>query len=160
MSRLTVLRGCLIAALWLGIGNVPARAAELSLRVTISCQMTSDCRALLRLTNSSARSIELYKAMLPWKRYGMLLIAAEDRSTGDILEQFRPVDDPTSETIVLPAGASLRGEIDLVDRFPTLPAKLKDVDIVLFWSYKPALKKGTHRSLSGSTTISRLSNSR
>ncbi|HJW92175.1 MAG TPA: hypothetical protein VJ901_01025, partial [Thermoanaerobaculia bacterium] len=104
---------------------------------------------------------ELYKAMLPWKRYGMLLIAAEDRSTGDILEQFRPVDDPTSETIVLPAGASLRGEIDLVDRFPTLPAKLKDVDIVLFWSYKPALEnKGTHRSLSGSTTISRLSNSR
>ena len=94
-----------------------AERSPLSLTVTSSCRDASHCTLFLRLANRSSSPIELYESFLPWKWYGMLLLAAENRPAGAPLPVFQATDDPDPETITVKPGTSLTGQIDLFARF-------------------------------------------
>lgn len=82
----------------------------------------------------------MYASLLPWQRPGMLIVAAEDRGSGQVLEPFRPVADPDMQTIELLPGRSLSGTIRLNDRFREFAYALKRADVAVWWLYRPTGK--------------------
>lgn len=92
--------------------------------------------------STDSRSLRVLPSGLPWgSRYSMLLVRARANSLGETLDVSAYIEDPVEETpLVVRPGGELRGEIDLLHRFPGLATALKSGDVLLFWSYRlPAL---------------------
>jgi hypothetical protein len=89
-------------------------------------------------TNESVRSLTLYEARLPWRnRYSLLIVAVPQSAPERPLRMlFAPDDSPPTAITVKPR-ETIRGEIDIRDRFPDISAQLqKSGPVLLFWSYE------------------------
>jgi hypothetical protein len=91
----------------------------------------------IRLTSKVAKPIRVYKSSLPWAAWhSMVLVAVKANRSGEVLEKLTPVDDPGPTVIVLNSGESIKGRVDLNERFPGLSQSVRDSDVLLFWSYQ------------------------
>jgi hypothetical protein len=157
----SIIAFCLAAIITAVCGTADAACGTagrttLSLTVASSCSDRLNCRLHMRLSNRSAKPVELYASLLPWKRYGMLLLAAENRPNAEVLPMAWPTDDPDSRTVILPPHQSLAGDIDLQTRFTTFSSAIDRSDVVLFWSYDANCIGGSSPVARGSLVIPRL----
>ena len=96
-----------------------------------------DCILRLELTNASDKMIRTEDSFLPWGIRDSLTLVAFAKATDRHLTRSAAIDDLRHNRIAIPPGMTLRGDVSLKDRFPTLLAELKRGNkILLFWSYR------------------------
>lgn len=91
----------------------------------------------LEVESLSREALSMRQSSLPWGwRYSTLIKAFETDALGTPLDEIFPIaDPPVMDDITLPPGKTLKGEIDLLSRFPELLQTIEKRDVVLFWSY-------------------------
>ena len=110
--------------------------------------------ALLLEIKSVRSSISLRKDLLPWmNRVGLVLQAVRpDRAIGALPEAV-PISDPATETVTLKAGDTIRGEIDLERRFPSLSKTRMETDVLIFWGFRLVSTDGRHSQLVAGASV-------
>lgn len=72
----------------------------------------------------------------------MLVTAVRLNATGEPIEAKYTFSDPTFETVTIPSGAVLSGQVDLNERFEEFEAAMQK-GLLLFWSYQLKSVDGT-----------------
>lgn len=94
----------------------------------------------IELVNHTSRAVSLRSDQLPWEwRYAMVMKAVKTDSVGTLLGEDYGISDPVPRTVIVKAGDSIRGSVDLDLRFPGLEEALKVTDVLLLWSYVPVV---------------------
>lgn len=125
-------------ALFLG---AKAQASNTMFPITVDVTITSlvpDPKLLVRLTNLSANPLTVYKSSLPWgNRYSMIVVAVRVAGVNEVLPTPPVIDDPGPDRLVIGAGETLSGEINLAHRFANFTSGAGGKgDLLLFWSYQ------------------------
>jgi len=92
----------------------------------------------IELTNVSRKVLTIYKHDLPWESlYKLLLVVAEANRYGTVLEREKGIrcDLSLATKVTLRQGKTLRGEVSLNKRFPSLTQAIYKSDLIVFWSY-------------------------
>jgi hypothetical protein len=115
-------------------GDAPRAAVEVYLGENRADRVT----LRLSVTNLSKSPEEFVTSFLPWGiRDSIVLVAVTDSADAEELPSALPIDDPGPEHTLLQPGQTIRGNIDLVKRFPSLPEMLHKHGVIIFWSYTP-----------------------
>lgn len=124
---------CAVAA------DAPTSTTRCNLRLDVSpaCAAAAQCSLQLILTNEHHEAVSLNRSLLPWRPNAMLIVASENRGSGESLELFRPVDDPGPDMITILPGGSVTGVLHLNSRFRGFAEALKRADVVVWWMYRP-----------------------
>jgi hypothetical protein len=108
-----------------------------SIDISATSEGSSDPRLRIELVNRTGRPLSVYEHSLPWKGWqNLLLIAAKIGPPGVLLKRELPVDDPGPGVVNIAPEETLRGEIALARRFPTIGKALRADDVMVFWSYQ------------------------
>lgn len=85
--------------------------------------------------NCTAHDITVDYMNLPWGQDTVGLVLYKGAGMGDVLTRGYPIEDSISRDVVVRAGQSISGDINLDLKFPQL-LKIKDLsDVVVFWVY-------------------------
>ena len=91
----------------------------------------------IRVENLSGRPVRVFRGSLPWQaRRAAILVAVTSNAKREFLEEALVVDDSLPDTVEIPAGASLEGDIFLERRFPSLATALRKGSVIVFWSFE------------------------
>jgi hypothetical protein len=111
----------------------------------------------LELKNLTIAPIDIGSSNLPWGiRSSITLLVTTKGATPKLLKPALYVDDPGPGTVTIPANGVLKGRVALSRRFPELISKLKQDDLIVWWSYETILEDGVSTPrLSGSELLQR-----
>lgn len=114
--------------------TIAANGATLGkIEVRLEPKVPTRLHITIRPGAKAAKTVPRYR--LPWtSRYSMVFVAV--RPNGEPIDMNLPVDDPASDGIPIPAGASLTGEINLEWIIKDLDQVIRQSDIHLFWAYE------------------------
>jgi hypothetical protein len=98
----------------------------------------------ITVKNVGSQDVLIPDGYLPWDRYAMTLVLVETDPSSTPLKQELVIADPMpGELRKLKKGESMRGNIDLTDRFPQLSKVLQRTEVIVFWSYQVEGETGT-----------------
>ncbi len=113
--------------------------------ITVSVQVTDDgSHPSLEfvLESHAERELRLPGELLPWRssRYTTLVLL-DPRGGGRLLEdRYAVLPGVTGgEVVTIAAKGSIRGRVSLSERYPELTSLRAETDVVVFWSYQPAV---------------------
>lgn len=125
-----------------------------ALSVSIESESATNCVVKINLTNPGPDILLIPQGSLPWDQYGMTIAPIECDPYSTPLKQVFPIADPPPlAPHQLKSKETMSGRFDLVDRFPSLPERIKRNDIVLFWSYKCPAENAKVARVSGCIDI-------
>jgi hypothetical protein len=85
-------------------------------------------------------SIQVPAELMPWRSPGYTLVMAIDTRGERLNDAYAVLPGIVGvPTLDLLPGQAMRGRINLDERFPDLRSRLSNQDILILWSYKPAL---------------------
>jgi hypothetical protein len=130
-------------------------AGDVKMLVTYDAKENARIGLLASLENDGPKSIELYKANLPWGiRDSIVLVAVCLDGKKEVIPAVDYIDDPGPGTVSMRPGEKVSGVIGLETRFPTLSMCLKRSDAVVFWSYRlSTISANSQERLSGGVVI-------
>jgi len=118
---------------WAGASTKPVFQVEAEIR------RQSETNIILDMTvkNVASKDVSIPDGYLPWDRYAMTLVLVEtDPSSTPLKQQLEIADPMPAKPRKLKTGESMRGSIDLTDRFPQLSKVLQRAEVIVFWSYQ------------------------
>jgi hypothetical protein len=139
---------CLLTCALLGVGAINVVAADvqpvpIEVQATLSGSMSKSGIVEFKLKNTGYQPISLYASDLPWGvRTSIMLVPVLLGADQAPLEPALYIDDPGPAVVIIAPAATLHGSVELVSRFPRLPAVLKERGVMLFWSYRVNLIDG------------------
>jgi hypothetical protein len=114
-----------------------ATKPDVTVRLQVTRSLVGRPIVHVSLTNDASTPLDVYKSRLPWEnRYSMILVAVEATSPHPVLKAPFPIDDPTPQRVRIESKETLKGTVDLEERFPGITRALQSHEIVLFWSYQ------------------------
>jgi hypothetical protein len=120
-------------------------SSNLQIKAEIRIQAKTNIVLEMVVRNIGSKDILFSKGYLPWDRYAMTLILVCTDPASTPLKQQLVISDPMpGEPWRLKAGDTLKGGIDLTDRFPQLLEILKQSEVIVFWSYQLEAGGGMH----------------
>ena len=125
-------------ACYMLIAMASALAEDKGLDVSVVLASGVGDKPILRIVvqNRSNSTLYLHEGNLPWSTStgGMKLFAMRGENREVQLEQLFAFDNPVDHIVVKP-GSSIKGEIELAERFPSLQQERLTAEIVLFWTH-------------------------
>ena|ERR1035437_8723146 len=137
-SRIFVLLAFMSASLvsWAGTSTNQANGI-LQIEAEIFRQSETNIILNIAVKNIGSKDVLIPNGYLPWDRYAMSLVLVGTDPASTPLQQELVIADPMpGDPWKLKKGDSLKGNIDLTDRFPQLPKVLKHTEVIVFWSYQ------------------------
>lgn len=123
---------------------VPPALAEPATGLTVAVSTVTDKAGntdlRVRVKNEGSNSLELFRAGLPWGNSRSMYTQPIKNRTP--LTPRVAIDDPVAGTITLNPGDELQGEINLLERFPTLRTDLQTGPLDLLWTYQATQTNG------------------
>lgn len=108
-----------------------------TLKVTVTSKATDPLILETRLTLHSDRAVRVGRSLLPWESArSLVLLAAELPAGWEIPSAPRFIEDPGPAETTLEPGRTVSGTVDLRKRFPELPKRLNESDVIVFWTYQ------------------------
>lgn len=125
---LFVLLACLTTAF--------AAASELSLQTSASLEDSETSLAVeFSITNKMTVPIRLYRSNLPWMNASStLILVVKPDHFGTRVEREYLLDNPGLNKIEIQPNETMSGKVDLYQFFPSLAAKRKQGEFLLFWT--------------------------
>jgi len=120
----------------------------LSVRVTLSRGMSVD-KLVLQITNTSGHAITVRQNTLPWSHRGALCVVVTEPTTQTELHQDAVISDMGVSLTTIPAGGTLKGSVNLNERFPQLTALSKKAALVVFWAFRLEYSNGASELKAG-----------
>ncbi len=135
---------CRLAAFTVALffGNIAPTISEKSAISTVDMSVTYkggvNHKVEIAIVNKGKNVIECMEAWLPWRHeYSITLILVKSDATRELIKgRVSPIDDPGPQVVKLFPSETLKGEFDLIDRYPNIQHHLAKSGIDVFYAYE------------------------